>query len=58
LLIHFPASEKAFGKHMKSERIFSWYNLVSYVNIAYKARHALMNFMPVAKVMLQGKVYE
>jgi hypothetical protein len=26
---------------MKCERKFSWYNLVSFVNIAYKARHTL-----------------
>ena len=28
---------------MKSEGIFSWYDLVSFVNIAYKVRHTLEN---------------
>ena len=28
---------------MKCERIFSWYNLVSFVIIAYKAGHTLNN---------------
>jgi hypothetical protein len=43
LFIHFQAFEKAFNKHIKHEKIFSWYNLVSFVIIAYKARHTLNN---------------
>jgi len=40
LTLYFSVPEKAFEKYAKSERIFSWYNLVSFLNIAYKARHA------------------